>query len=146
MKVILNLDIAKLGRRGDVIEVADGYAINVLIKQGKALQATKETLAKVVQQQKQKKEKDLLERSSFAELIKKMEGEVIVISNLKHDNGHLFAAVTKERIADEVFAHTKLSLNPSTQITITTPIKSVGKHRVLLSQGELSTTIVVEVK
>lgn len=136
MKVILLKDIAKMGKRGEVKEVADGYATNVLIKKGDALMATPSELSKWKSKEDAKNHKKELQVSSFALLVETLRHTSLVISDKKHDSkGQLFASVKETDIVDAIFSSIKISIDPK-QITITTPIKSVGKHSFELQQGE----------
>ena len=136
MKVILLKDIAKMGKRGEVKEVADGYAINVLIKKGDALMATPTELAKWKSKEAAKNHKKELATSTFAVLVDALRHCDLVISNKKHDTkGQLFASVKEADITEAIFSAVKLSVDPK-QIIITTPIKSLGKHFFEIKQGE----------
>lgn len=142
MKVILLQDIAKLGYRGEVKEVADGFATNVLIRKKQAVQVTPSELAKWKQlQDKKQYEKDLAE-SSFARLAEELKSTKLVIENIKHDNNHLFAAIGKDAIVDAIFKATKLSINPQ-QIVFTSPLKTIGEHTFTLVQGEKKATVAI---
>jgi large subunit ribosomal protein L9 len=141
MKVILLKDIAKMGKRGEVKEVADGYAINVLIKKGDALMATPTELAKWKSKEDAKNHKKELATSTFAVLVDALRRSDLIITNKKHDGkGQLFASVKEADIAEAIFSTVKLSVDPK-QIIITTPIKSLGKHFFEIKQGEKKETI-----
>jgi large subunit ribosomal protein L9 len=145
MKVILLKDISKLGKRGEVKEVADGYAINVLIKKGDALLATPGELAKWKAKEDSKHHKEELKTSAFAVLVDLLKKSPLVISDKKHDEkGQLFAQVKEHDIVDAIFAATKLSVDPK-QIIIDAPIKSIGKHAFILKQADKKETITFSV-
>lgn len=146
MKIILLRDIAKLGKRGEVKEVADGYAINVLIKKGEALQATPAELARWKAKEESQKHKKELEVNTFVQLIDKLHREQIVITDKKHDDkGQLFAAVHESDIVDAIFKVTAFSIDPK-QIILNTPIKTIGKHQIEIKQGAQKEKINIEVK
>lgn len=146
MKIILLKDTAKLGKRGEVKEVADGYAINVLIKKGDALQATPSELLKWKQKQDAVQHKKELASSLFLQLIQKLKvGSVLIASKKADAKGQLFAHIKENDIADAIFNMTNLSIDPK-QIHVETPIKSLGKHSVELRQGKESQLITVEVR
>lgn len=146
MKVILLRDIARLGQRGEVKEVSDGYAVNVLIKKGDAVQATPGELAKWKQKDDAKKHKKELETNAFARLVDKLGKETIVITGKKVDQkGQLFAQIKEHDIADAIFKLTSLSVDPK-QIIIPAPIKSLGSYNVELKQSTQKATLAVEVK
>ena len=146
MKVILLKDTAKLGKRGEVKEVADGYAINVLIKKGSALMATPSELSKWKAQEESKQHKKELATSTFAQLVEKITHMPIIIIGKKADSkGQLFAQVKDVDIVDAIFTATQFSIDPK-QITITLPIKSIGKHQAELTSSGQKRTITVEVR
>lgn len=146
MKVILLKDTAKLGKRGEVKEVADGYAINVLIKKGDALMATPSELSKWKAKEASKIHKKELATNTFVQLIDKLAKESVVIIGKKADTkGQLFAQVKDIDIVDAIFASTQFSIDPK-QISIAITIKSLGKHQIELKQGEHKEKIVIEVQ
>ncbi len=146
MKVILLKDTAKLGKRGEVKEVADGYAINVLIRKGDALMATPAELSKWNAKEASKIHKKELATNTFMQLVDKLDRDPVIIIGKKADaKGQLFAQVKEVDIADAIFASTQFSVDPK-QIIISTHIKSLGKHQVELKQGEQKAKISVEVK
>jgi large subunit ribosomal protein L9 len=146
MKVILLKDIAKLGKRGEVKEVADGYAINVLIRKNDALMATPSELSKWKAKEASKQHKKELATNTFVQLVDMLQKEPIVITGKKADpKGQLFAQVKDTDIADAIFKATQFSVDPK-QIIISTPIKSIGTHKIELKQGEQKASIAVEVR
>lgn len=146
MKVILLQDIAKIGKRGDVKEVADGYALNVLIKKGMALMATQAELIKWKQKAESQQYKKEMATNTFVQLIDKIRHEKIIITGKKADaKGQLFASIHAEDIADAIFKVTNLSVDPK-QIIITNVIKSLGLHTVEVKQGAQKERIEIEVK
>ena len=146
MKVILLKDIAKLGKRGEIKEVADGFAINVLIRKGDALQATPSEMSKWKAKEDAKKHKKELESNLFAQLSDKLKESIVTISGKKADQkGQLFAQVKEVDIADAIFATTNLSIDPR-QIIIKAPIKSQGLHEFTLKQGDKKESLSLVVK
>lgn len=146
MKVILLKDIAKIGKRGEVKEVADGYAVNVLIKKEMALMATPGELMKWKQKADSQNHKKALASNTFVQLIDAIRNQKVSITGKKADaKGQLFAAVHEEDIADAIFNAVKLSVDPK-QIIIDTHIKSLGTHTVEIKQGTQKEKIKLEVK
>lgn len=146
MKVILLQDIAKLGKRGDVKEVADGYAINVLIKKGMALQGTQTELLKWKQKEESKLHKKELQTNIFVQLVDKLRHEKIVITGKKADTkGQLFASIHEGDIVEAIFSVAHVSVDPK-QISIPTHIKSLGLHTIEIKQGAQKEKITIEVQ
>jgi large subunit ribosomal protein L9 len=146
MKVILLKDIAKLGKRGEVKEVADGYAVNVLIKKEFALQATPSELAKWKAKEEAKAFKKEVATNTFLQVVQAIKNTNIVISGKKHDDkGQLFAQIKETDIVDAIYNATKFSLDPK-QIIISLPIKKTGEHQVIIKQGEKNEKITIVIK
>ncbi len=146
MKVILLKDISKIGKRGEVKEVADGYAVNVLIKKEMALMATPAELMKWKQKADSQNHKKELATNTFVQLIDKIRHEKVIITGKKADQkGQLFAAIHADDIVDAIFSVTKLSVDPK-QIIITGHIKTLGMHTVEIKQGDKKEKISFEVK
>lgn len=146
MKIILQRDIANLGKRGEVKEAADGYAINVLIKKGDAIHATPAELAKWKQREESKAHKKEVATSTFAQLVKELRTHPTVITGKKADQkGQLFASIKESDIAEAIYDAVKMSIDPK-QVIISAPIKHLGMHEVMLKQGEKREVIRVEVK
>ncbi|HCC05954.1 TPA: 50S ribosomal protein L9 [Candidatus Nomurabacteria bacterium] len=146
MKVILLRDMTKLGQRGEIKEVSEGYAMNVLIKKGDALQATPAELLKWKQKEEAKKHKKELETNTFAQLIDNLKREKVIITGKKADTkGQLFAQIKEIDIADAIYKVTNFSVDPK-QIIIPEIIKSLGQHTVEIKQGGQKEKINIEVK
>ena len=77
MKVILLEDVKKVGKKGEIVNVSDGYGQNFLIKNGKALMATETGKKIVAQQEEEKKQEDLKRKEEAQELAKKLETIVV---------------------------------------------------------------------
>lgn len=145
MKVILLKDMAKLGKRGEVKDVAESYAINVLIRKGDALQATPAELSKWKQKKESKEYKKELETNLFLQIGDKLKQKPLLINNKKADaKGQLFAQIRQEDIAASIFDTTNISIDHK-QVVIPTPIKSIGSHVVYLKQGDKNVTINVNI-
>lgn len=146
MKVILLRDITRLGQRGEIKEVSEGYAMNVLIKKGDALQATPAELLKWKQKEESKKHKKEIETNTFAQLIDKLHREKVIITGKKADaKGQLFAQIKEADIVDTIYKLTNFSVDPK-QIIIPEIIKSLGQHFVEIKQGTQKEKITIEVK
>jgi large subunit ribosomal protein L9 len=129
MKIILLKDVPKVGKKFDVKDVAEGYALNFLIPRGLGSVATPQAVAKIDAE----KQKAITEGKIQEELLAK---NLEVIKNLRldikekaNDKGHLFAGVTKEILISEILKATRLNLNPEF-IKLDKPIKEVGEHKV----------------
>jgi len=129
MKIILLKDIAKVGRKYDIKNVADGYALNLLIPKGLAQTATPQAEKNI----ETMKARDLAEQKIQGELLLKnlviLKDLRIVIKEKTNDKGHLFAGITKERLAEEILKIARLNID-SESIQLERPIKEIGEHKV----------------
>lgn len=102
MKVIFIQDVKGSAKKGDLKEVADGYARNMLIKKGLAVEATPENLNKLQGQQASAQHKKDLEKQSAEQIRAKIDGQKITISAKAGTGGRLFGSVTSGQIAQKI--------------------------------------------
>lgn len=146
MKVILVQDIKKMGLKGEVKEVADGYARNFLIPQGLAIEATASKLKETMERQKSEKKKKDQEKSRAQALKQDLDGQKIEIKVKTGTNDKLFGAITNKEISELLQAKYKVSVDKK-KIDIKEPIKHLGKYKINLKlyQG-IQSTMELEVK
>jgi len=131
MKVLLLDDVDKLGRIGEIKEVARGYANNFLIPKGLAIVATKSN-KKIVEQKKLEAEKRYQRRLKSAKGKKsELEALTLEIEKKAGSSGKLFGAVTSNEIA-ELIAKKGYDIDKK-QIVTQKPIKSVGEHTIYIN-------------
>ncbi len=127
MKVVLKVDQNNLGKIGDVVEVAPGYARNYLLPQGKALEANKANL-QILEQVKKVNDKKLLKLKQEAEEIaKKIESASCTIVMQAHDE-QLYGAVTSADIAKSL-SQEGISVDKK-DILLEDPIKALGVYHI----------------
>ena len=100
MEVILREDWESLGRRGDVVKVAEGYARNFLHPKGKALAVTPQNKARIEKERKDNTIKLAKEKAVFEELGKKIDGMRFVVPRRVADGDNLYGSVSSSDIAD----------------------------------------------
>ncbi|MBY0508439.1 MAG: 50S ribosomal protein L9 [Bryobacteraceae bacterium] len=144
MQIILREDIEKLGNRGDVVKVKEGYARNFLLPRRLAVTAN-ESNKKIVEQERQahlRKEATL--KGQAEELGKLMANLTIVIKQKAGENDHLFGSVTAQDIANALEAQ-KYSIDRK-KILLDEPIKQLGDYKVTVKlHREVSVEIPVSV-
>ena len=143
MQVILLQDVAKLGRRHEIVEVPHGHGLNRLIPQGFAVEATPENVKRVKAQASKVEADHAAADETFAAALSALEGKTLTIAAPANEQGHLFEAVKPERVV-EAAAAAGATVTPA-QIHIGTPLKSVGTHTVALISGEQRGDVMVEV-
>ncbi len=144
MEVILREEINKLGNRGDVVKVADGYARNYLLPKRLAVRAT-EANKKIVEQERQAHlRRDAKLAAEAGDLAKLMEGLSITITHKAGEQDQLFGSVTTRHIADAL-AKENFTVDHR-KIHLEEPIKQLGEHKVTVRlHREVSVEITVNV-
>jgi large subunit ribosomal protein L9 len=102
MKVVLRADVDHLGRKGDVVEVADGYARNFLVPRGLALRADKGVLRQAEAMRRSREARDARERAAAEELAARLGAAVVTIAARAGEGGRLFGSVTAADIAEHL--------------------------------------------
>jgi len=129
MKVILKDNIKDLGKKGEIKEVADGYARNFLFPKNLAEVATAQTEEAVKESRIQEKIKIDSEKKKLEELAEKIK-EVVLVLETKVTRGKLFGSISKKAIAN--LAKNKGFDIEEEWIVIDKPIKEVGDKKILL--------------
>ncbi|HMJ60177.1 MAG TPA: 50S ribosomal protein L9 [Bryobacteraceae bacterium] len=128
MEVILREDVEKVGARGAVVKVADGYARNYLLPKRLAVRAT-DSNKKIVEQEREayvrREAKDVGESEDLAKLLT---GVTLTFRHKVGDNNHLFGSVTAKDIADALEAQ-KFHVERR-KVQLEEPIRTVGEHEV----------------
>ena len=134
MKLILNSDIKSLGRKGDVVDVAKGYARNYLLPKKLAVVATSSNL-KFAEALREKREIQAEANNELAESIKTALADAkIVISQNTTDEGTLYAAVSNEQIVDAIETFSGFRLEAE-QIDVENQVKEIGLHSISIVFG-----------
>ena len=129
MEVILRQDVKNLGKQGDRIKVAEGYARNFLIPRGLAVEATKGNLKHLQHQQKLDQERASRERAE-AERVKAILDDLnLVIQARSGEGGRLFGSVTSGDITAAVKEAAGIEVDKR-KVELEEPIKTVGNHNV----------------
>lgn len=107
VQLVLNKDVTKLGRAGDLVDVAPGYARNYLLPQGLAVRTSPGVL-KQVERRREIERQRLAELKAVAEVSKQaIEGKTISIAKQVGENDAIFGTVTTQEVADAILAATK---------------------------------------
>ncbi|MDQ3645639.1 MAG: 50S ribosomal protein L9 [Actinomycetota bacterium] len=145
MKVILAGDVEKLGQKGDVVSVADGYARNFLLPKGLALAATRGALRQAEQMQRARAERDQREKEAAAGKVAKLGATPVYISARAGEEGRLFGSVTKSDVARAIKEQLGEDIDRHV-IRLEEPIRSVGTHSVEVPlHAEVNALVSVEV-
>ena len=144
MQVILLERVAKLGQMGEVVDVKAGYARNFLLRQGKALTASKENIANFEDQKAQLEARNLETKKEADKLAADLDGKQFVVIRQAADSGALYGSVTTRDAADAA-TDNGFSVDRK-QVALTSPIKELGLHEVIVSlHPEVEATVVLNV-
>ena len=128
MEVILKEDVTKLGSRGDVVKVAEGYGRNYLLPRKLAIQADAGNKAVIVQMKAASVRKSAKEKTQAEELAKQFDGLSVSFQRRSGEHDHLFGSVTSGDIAEAV-AKKGVTLDRR-QIQLHEPLKTLGEFTV----------------
>ena len=147
MRVVLREDIDKLGRRGEVHEVAAGYARNFLLPKGKALAATDGNMKRVEQERRRYAVRQAKEKEDAAAIGRRIAGVSCTIVRKVGENDQLYGSVTASDIA-EYLAKEGVEIDKR-RILLEEPIKALGIYTVPVKlhadvQGEVRVWVVKE--
>ncbi len=142
MKVILLEDVKSLGKKGDLVEVSDGYGRNFIIPRKKGVEATSENMNNL-KLQKANEEKLAREAKAAAEeLADKLKGVSVTIKAKTGTSGKLFGAIASKEIALALAKQTGLELDKK-KLLLDEPIRELGVHTV---KARLHKDVIGEVK
>ena len=143
MKVILKADVKGKGKKGQMIEVAEGYARNFLLPKGLAALATADAINTMRLQEKAKAKADSEAKAAATELAEKLKGLQVKVPSKGGEGGKLFGAVTGREISAALKEQHGLDID-SKKLVLDEPIKSFGSYQVKAKLGfEISGTVYV---
>ncbi|HCX43421.1 MAG TPA: 50S ribosomal protein L9 [Oscillibacter sp.] len=143
MKVILKADVRGKGKKGQMIEVAEGYARNFLLPKGLAVLATADAMNTMRLQEKAKAKADAEAKAAATEIAEKLKGLQVKVASKGGEGGKLFGAVTGREIAAALKEQHGVDID-SKKLVLDEPIKSFGSYQVKAKLGfEISGTVYV---
>ena len=129
MKLILNSDVTKLGRKGDIVDVAKGYARNYLLPKNLAIVATDSNIS-IAEKIQEKRIAEITESEELAESIKVALADAhLVIPQKSTDEGTLYAAVANNEIVEVIEKFSGFKIEES-QIELNDQVKEIGLHNI----------------
>ncbi|MBU6330468.1 MAG: 50S ribosomal protein L9 [Acidobacteria bacterium] len=129
MKLLMRADVEGVGKKGDIVEVADGYARNYLVPKGFAIAATRGVAAQAAAMRKSRDLRDASDRSAAEEIAKVLVPAIIAVSARAGADGKLFGSVSTTELLEAVRDQTRVELDRK-HLHIDEPIKTVGTHAV----------------
>lgn len=143
MKVIFLKDVKGKGKKGEVKNVADGYAHNFLIKQGLAVEANSANVSSLNAQKKKQEQEAIQELEQMQNLKKQLEEITVKLHAKSGEGGRLFGSVTSKQIADELKKSHNIKLDKR-KLDLPDGIRSLGVTNVPVRlHPEVSATVKV---
>ena len=146
MKVILTQDVRGQGKRGQMIDVSDGYARNFLLPRKLAQEATVDNINTMRMNDKATQERQAKERAEALDLRNRMKDMTVVVTAKGGGAGRLFGSVTNTEVSEALAKQAGIQLDKR-KIVLDEPIKSVGVYTVKCKLGyEINAELKIEVK
>lgn len=145
MQVILQQDVKGKGKKGQLVNVSDGYARNFLLPKKLAVIATAENLNTMKLQEKARKAQEAAEKAEALALAKQLETLTVKIVAKAGEGGRLFGAVTAKEVSEALAAQHKINI-AKTKLVLDEPIKACGGYQIKAKLGyEITGTVKVMV-
>ena len=145
MKVILLQDVRGKGKKGQMLEVSDGYARNYMLPRKIAMEATPDAVNTMRMNDKATQERQARERAEAMKLAKRMKAMTLTVYAKGGGAGRLFGSVTSQEIADALQAQ-GITLDKR-KIFMDDPIKNVGTYTVRCKLGyEITAQLTVQIQ
>ena len=146
MKVILLQDVKGKGKKGQMIEVSDGYARNFMLPKKMAIEATPDAINTMKMNDKATQERIAREKAEALAISKQLREMTLTVTCRGGGNGRLFGSVTNQEIADALEKNAGIKLDKR-KIVISDPIKNVGTYTVNCKLGyEISAPLTVKIE
>ncbi len=129
MELILRSDVQGVGKKGDLVEVADGYARNFLLPKGKAFKASAGAHAQAESMRRGRDIRDAAARAAAEEVATTLVPTTITVNAKAGTEGRLFGSITTIDIAEAITAQTGIEIDRH-QLHLDEPIKTSGTHTV----------------
>jgi large subunit ribosomal protein L9 len=145
VKVVLRDDVENIGRKGDLIEVTDGFARNFLVPRGLAMKATKGVVQQAEAMRRNREARDVRDREAAQALADQLTGKRIELRARAGEGGRLFGSVTLADVADAVRAQTGVEVDRR-KAQLAEPLKELGVVEVPVKlHADVEVTLTVDV-
>ena len=145
MKIIFLKDVPKVARRYETKEIADGYALNMLIPKGLAIPATPEAVKRIQLEVSRVEGERRVNEDLLLKNVAELDGVTVTMIEKANEKGHLFAGIHKAEMIPSIAAQTRLQIDPEF-IVLDKPIKETGDHRIEVKVKDKSVTFILSVK
>ena len=145
MRVILTTDVDGLGHKGDVVDVADGYARNFLVPRAKAIKATRGALKEAEALRRAREEAERIAKAAASQIAEALADSRVVVAARSAEEGKLFGSIGARNVAEAINSYTGVEVDPQI-IVLSGPIKEIGLHEVTLRpHTEVEFTLTLDV-
>jgi len=145
MKVILRADVAKIGKKGEVREVADGYAGNFLIPRGLAEHATSNKINQAKIQVGKNEVHIEIQKKLLLKNIEELKNKTINIIEKANEKGHLYEGVHKSQILEALKEQAHVELKEE-YLILEHPIKELGEHSIPVKAGSIESSLTINIQ
>jgi len=146
MKVILLKTVPKLGKKDDVVEVAEGYANNALFAKKLAIPATAQAVAALQRTQENKLTEKKIQHELLDKAIESLTGKTLVYKAKANEKGSLFSKFTEHDIAKALLDQHRISIDADLMTIQNGPIKQLGDYTVSVKEGSYQSSFTVSVQ
>ncbi|HEY7438545.1 MAG TPA: 50S ribosomal protein L9 [Acidimicrobiia bacterium] len=145
MKIVLRDDVESLGRKGDLVDVANGYARNYLVPRGLAIVATRGVVEQAAAMRRNRQAKEDRDREAANEVATRLAGVTVKVPARAGEAGKLFGSVTNADIAAAVQEQTGVEIDRR-KVLLAEPLKELGASEVPVQlHSEVTALLAVEV-
>ena len=145
MKVILQQDVKGQGKKGQMVEVSEGYGRNFLLPRKLAIPATADAINTMNLKEKAKKAEEARMKAEAQEIAEKLKECTVKLTAKAGNGGRLFGAVTTKEISDGLMKQFNINI-PKQKLVLDEPIKAFGTYQVKAKLGfEITGTVSVTV-
>lgn len=135
MKVIFLKQVPRVGKKYEVKEVADGYALNFLFPKQMAEMATEKSMAKLAELRAAHDVEEKVQAELLAKNLESLKEISLAIDAKANEQGHLFASIHKEELVERLAADNHLII-PLSSIVLPKPLKEAGEYNIEVNAGE----------
>ena len=145
MQIILLENILKLGKIGDQVEVKNGFARNFLLRQGKALRASKENIEFVSKKKGELNKKNDEIKNQFKEIASRILNKTLKFNKESKENGELYGTIKPREVSNAFKTMLNVEINPS-QIDLRQEITQTGKYKININlHAEVAVSVNLQV-
>lgn len=135
MRLLLEQDVKGTGKKGEIVDVSDGYARNFLLPRKLATPADAQSVNAANIQKSAAAHKKFQAGVAARELAKQLEGAVITVKAKVGENGHLFGSITGKEVAAALAEQKQVEIDKK-KITLAEPIRALGEYNIRVSLYE----------